>query len=247
MRVAAKAIFIPIIIAGLIGCASTNTVIAQGDNKAEKLATAIWHDDSKGGAYGIGEGWRIEVLSGRYEFVTEPIITYGDDAGLITIPAVYGWKKDETVGPNSVQEFRMEIVTIPPTFKTMTEQVIVEEAKTKYHITNPIYDVKGDILAPAIVERRYIPEITKQVERQVVDTPKRTIERSVLVEHREGYRHIVISPASTMEPRRPAKKRFETRRVETRPWRFPIRNPQGEIVHTFEDYDKLTAFIDSLK
>jgi len=63
---------------------------------------------------------------------------------------------------------------------------------------------------------------------------------------REGYKLIEVSPATARELPH-VSERYVTQQGEILPWRFPIRNPKGDIVHTFQDYGKLVAFINSLK
>ena len=63
---------------------------------------------------------------------------------------------------------------------------------------------------------------------------------------REGYKLIEVSPATARELPH-VSERYVTQQGEILPWRFRIRSPKGDIAHTFKNYIKLVAFINSLK
>jgi hypothetical protein len=209
----------------------------------------LWHDGSKGGTYGIGEGWSIELLPADYVTVLGEI-TVSPPAGgieLISIPAEYEWIKDHNEDLTGEPIMTHQLVTIPAEYETMTETVVVKPENTDYYLTDATYNTDGSINTPKIVKARHRPAETRQEERRVVKVPKRTVERMVPLERRRGYRRVVKIPARTMEDTSyffgPL---YEYRTVKAQPWRFLIKRPSGVIVHVFDSFEDLTAFIDSL-
>jgi len=228
---------LPIIV---MGCSHVPS--SEGTRQAETPYT--WHDGSKRGLYGIGEGWSIEILPGEYGEITE-LLRFPHPTGgeLIPVGAVYEWVKDDGLGTFKHQTVRVEFVETPATFVTVSETFIAFR-EDQYWLTPPLYDANGNVTLPIVVRQR-LP-ITKTREISVQKTPWRIEERIVPVVPREGYKLIEVSPATVRELPH-VSERYETRQGEVIPWRFPIRNPKGEITHTFKDYGKLVAFTNSLK
>ena len=223
-----------------VGC--SHILSSEGVQKAKPPYP--WHDGSQRGLYGIGEGWSIEILPAKYGEITEWVrIPHPTGGQLIPVGAVYEWVKDDGLGKFEHQTVRVEYIETPPTYATVSETFIAFR-EDQYWLTPPLYDANGNIAHPINV-RQKLP-ITKTRDRRVIKTPWRVEERIVPVVPREGYILIEVSPATNRELRHETK-RYETRQGEVLPWRFPIRNPKGDIVHTFQDYGKLVAFINSLK
>lgn len=207
-----------------------------------------WHDGSEGGVYGIGEGWSIDLLPAKYENITETL-KVGDPISppLKTIPPEYEWIKEDSEDLNGEAVMTLTFVTLPAEYETVTETVIVEAAKTKYYLSDTIYNSEGRVVTPRRVKRWLIPAVTEERERRVVKTPERTVERIIPLDKRKGYRRVVKTPARTVEVKLPSISRTITSKVEAQPWRFIIKNPDGQIAHSFDDFEALTAFTDSLK
>ena len=208
--------------------------------------TTTWHDGSKGGIYGIGEGWSIELSPAEYETITETIIIHDAPRVPLFTPAELEWVRDDTVEQSKAPILTTTLVTIPAEYETIEETVIVEPQKTEYFLTEATQGSNGEILKPRLVQHRFIPAETKQVERVVVKTPEHVIEKIEEVEQRKGYRQIVKTPAKLIEDTSPAKPKTYTGVVEKTPWQFTIKTPNGQIAHIFDDYNALKTFTDSL-
>ena len=207
-----------------------------------------WHDGSKGGTYGIGEGWSVEILPPTNETVTETVKFHNENLGLVTVPAQYEWIRDDSEDLSGEPVIVSTLVTLPAEYKTVIDTYIVEKAKTEYSLSEAVYNSKGVIVTPRQVKQRVIPAVKEQRERRVLKTPERTVERMIPVERRKGYRYVVKIPASTIENPAPStEEKTETRRVMSQPWTFIIKNPDGKRAHSFDDFDDLTVFTDSLK
>ena len=100
-------------------------------------------------------------------------------AQYVTIPATY-----ETVSETIVvQEASAELVTIPAAYETVQETVVAQEASTEIVIIN------GRPM------ERVIPAVTKQINRRVVKTPARTTERTVPAVTKVETRRRIKTPA----------------------------------------------------
>lgn len=235
----------------LMGCAHS---VEPSEPLQDKTITKLtpnpssWHDGSKGGDYGIGEGWSIELLPAEYETVFD-VVTLGHPtaSSLISIPAEYEWVKDNRADQSDEPIMVRKLVTTPAEFMTITENIVLQPKSSGYYLTDTTYHSDGSIGTPKTVKLRVIPAEVRQVERRVMKTPARTIERMVPVERRKGYRRVVKNPAKTAERPWDVGPYYKPRKVEAQPWRFLIRKPIGEIVYVFDDFDNLTAFTDSLK
>jgi len=237
----------------LMGCAHTGQPKEAHQvktNSPQTPDTALWHDGSRGGAYGIGIGWSIELLAADYETVLDQF-TVGSPTGgieLISIPAEYEWIKDDNEDLSGEPIMTSQLVTIPAEYMTVKETIVVKPENTDYYLTDATYNTDGSIKTPKIVKPRHRPAETRQEERRVVKVPKRTVERMLPLERRKGFRRVVKTPASTMEDTSlffgPY---YMPKVVEAQPWRFLIKHPTGGIVHVFDDFDNLTAFVEGLK
>jgi len=205
-----------------------------------------WHDESKGGAYGIGEGWSIDILPAEYGTIEETVLFHPPTSYETTIiGAVYEWVTDDSSRALKPVTNRVEFIDIPPIFETVAETVI-EPREDLYLLTPPLYDSNGNVERPGVVHKKF--PIVKTREVRVIKSPARQEKRIVPVVPREGYILIEVKPARMQEIQRPlAKEKHLTREGEILPWRFPIRNPNGDIIYTFEDYGELWGFINSLK
>jgi len=208
-----------------------------------------WHDGSKGGLFGIGEGWWINILHAEYETNTQMGYMSGRTQDLISLPAEYEWVRDESVGSQVEPEMAMQLITIPATYITVTETLVIEPAKTEYDLVRPVFSKDGKIETPARVEIIDTKAIIQQKDRRVVETPERTEARLMPVEHREGYRRVVSVPARTIvDENQPKLRTFkQTNTREVKPWRFVISHPVSRVSHTFDSYNDFKRFTDSLK
>ena len=71
--------------------------------------------------------------------------------------------------------------------------------------------------------------------------------RLMPVVYRDGFRRVVRTPAHTQEHIIPGETKVITSRWELKPWRFRIYHRTSDVSHTFDSYEKLTAFVESLK
>ena len=237
------------VIAGII---ATALILACSHVPAPKeaappKASYDWHDGSKGGLYGIGERWSVELFPGEYEIVTETVISSHRNSELISIPAVYEWVEDEGEDLTGEPIIVPILVTLPAEYEIVTETLVIEPAKTEYFLSSAEYDSKGGILKPRRVGQRLIPAVTEHRERRVVKTPERTVEHMLPRERRRGYRRVIKTPAMTIESDSVASPVSITRRRVIQPRAFVIINPEGEVSHSFGTFREFTAFADSLK
>jgi len=168
----------------LLGCANTpsskdtpqSVQNALQATPANPLPDYPWHDGSKGGFFGVGNGWSIEILHAEYKSVVETYVS-SEQRELTLIPAKYEWIKDETVGPQGEPEMARQLVTIPATYMTVTESIVMAPAKIEYDLTEPIFNADRTLKTPAIVNQRHVKAVIEQKDRRVVDKPKQTLER----------------------------------------------------------------------
>jgi len=167
----------------LMGCAHSVEPKAPNQTKiviTQKFESALWHDGTIGGIYGIGEGWSIEILRPEYE-----------------------WVEDESEDLSGDPVMISTLITLPAEYEAVTDTITVEREKTEYYLTKAIYNSDGTIKTAKIVKPRIIPAVTKEETRQVVIVPERTVERTVPLERRKGYRRVVKLPDRTMEDTTP--------------------------------------------
>lgn len=223
---------------------------AAETSSTQSQTPILWHDGSKGGEYGIGEGWSIDFLPPTYETFTEKQIIQ-QSGELLTIPATFEWIKEDSEvlkKPKVVTK----IVTIPAQYEIITEEVMVIKASAEYYFTEAIFNLDGTLKKPRTVKQRHIPAQMKNVSRRVVKVPARTVERTVtaplkVFERRNGYVRVVKTPARTIERDIPDVFRTETKKREKHPLRFAIKNPDGDLAHIFDTFEGLTAFTESFK
>lgn len=207
-----------------------------------------WHDGTKGGLYGIGDDWSIELSAAQYGYETQTYLTgeHHHHQAFKIIPAEYEWVKDDTEDLNG--EIETVLVSIPAEYMTVTETIASELAKTEYYFQDAKYDSNGSILKPKTIGFRKIPAVTKEVTRRVVKSPSKTEERLVPLERKRGFKRIVKTPYKVVAVAG-AVTQYPSINVpiQIQPWKFIIKSPNGQIVHSFEDFKDLTIFIDSLK
>jgi len=237
-----KLISVITISAFLSGCTQTTS----SQESLQSSSPYSWHDGSKGGHFGIGEDWSIEILHAEYKSYVETVVQ-GGQVELTVVPAEYEWIQDERIGPQSEPEMVPQSVTIPATYRTITETTVVAPAKFEYNLTKPIFNSDNTVKTPAMVLQRHVKAVIKREERRVIDTPERVETRLMPVEYREGYRRVLRKPSSLIEDIRPAKVASILRKVEARPAQFLVLNQRSGVSHTFDSYEKLTAFVESLK
>lgn len=235
----------------LMGCAHS---VEPSEPLQDKIITKVtpdsvlWHDGSKGGDYGIGEGWSIELVPAEYETVFD-VITVSSPTGseLITIPAEYEWIRDDSADLSGDPIMVPKLVTIPAEYMTVTETIVVKPQQTSYYLTDAIYTPDGSIKSPKTVKPRFIPAVVRHEERQVINVPERTVERVIPLERRKGYRRVVKTPARVTSKPFYLGPYYSRRFQEAQPWRFLIKNPKGSAVHLFDDFETLATFVDDLK
>lgn len=220
------------------------------EKEISKLTTDLTalHDGSKGGDYGIGVGWSVKLLPAEYETVVETFtLSHPPYSNLISIPAEYEWRKDDSIDQTGETIILSELITAPAEYMTVTETVVIEPERTEYYLTEASFNSDGSIKTPRTVKSEVIPAVTKQQEQQVVKTPERFVERKVSIEGRKGYRYVVKTPARTLEKPWLGKSYSTQRRVETQPWRFLIKTPDNLTLHVFDDFDNFNTFLEHLK
>lgn len=235
----------------LMGCSQSvefNEPLQEKNSVTQSQITALWHDGSTGGTYGIGEGWSLEILPPTYETFTENlIVTEGIE--LVTIPATFEWVKEtsEILKANAKQV--VEIVTIPAEYETVTAPEEVKPAQIEYYLAEPVYDSTGTLEALGGIKRRHVPAVMKNVTRRVLKVPGRSVERvipNVPLLRRDGYVRIVKTPARTLPRDVPDVTKAVTRKRVKHLQRFAVKRPNGEIAHVIDKYEDLTVFLDSL-
>jgi len=237
----------------LIGCTHNVApveVLAIDPINTQTPNPYFWHDGSTGGEYGIGDGWSIELLPADYGTELQGFTVGPPAAGnpFIPIPAEYEWVKDDTEDLSGDPIMVEKLITVPAEYMTVTETIVVRPAATEYYLSEADYNADGGLNTPITVKRRNMPTQTKQVERQVVKRPERTEWRTVPLERRKGYRRVLKTAAGYTEDTSAYHGPYYLPKViETNPWRFLIKKPNAGIVHVFDKYEDLTAFIDSFK
>ncbi len=128
----------------------------------------------------------------EFETVTETVVVQEASTELVTVPSTFENVTETVV----VQPQSVEYVTIPATYRTVTETIIVQEG----------YEYNGQT----------IPPVTKNIQRRVIDTPARTVEKNIPAVTKQVTRRVVKTPASTQERVIPAvKKEITRRRIKT--------------------------------
>jgi len=206
-----------------------------------------WHDGTKGGLYGIGDDWSIELNPAQYGHEKQTYVTGEQQQTLKLIPAKYEWVKDETEDLSGPSEMKTVFVTVPAEYMTVTETVVTELAKTEYYFQDANYSARGHVLKPKTIGLRNIPAVTNKLTRRVVKTPEKTEEREVPLERKRGFRRVLKTPKKVVSVSAETVTTSVTVPVQIQPWKFMIKNPKGQIVHSFDDFNDLTAFMDAVK
>lgn len=236
----------------LVGCA--HNVVPSEPSQDETISPETldphrWHDGSNGGEYGIGEGWKIEILPAEYETILESFMTNPPAGGieLIVIPAEYEWVKDDNEDLTGEPVMVEKLVTIPIEYEWVEQTLVTKPAGIEYYLTEATYNTDGSLSTPRLVKPESIPAKTQRKDMRVVKTPERKTWQTVPLERRLGYRLVLKTPARTEEDTSlffgPY---YQPRIAVAQPWRFLIRKPNDGIVHVFDNYEDLTAFVDSL-
>lgn len=225
--------------------AQDNAQAPVTNKTAQALISYDWHDGSKGGVYGIGEGWSIELLAAQYGHETQ---TYGsrERPVLKLIPAEYKWVKDDDKGLSDDLELETILVTIPAEYMSVTETIVLELAKTEYYFLEAKYNSFGNIVSPTTIARREIPAVTKSVTAQVTKVPATTVERRVPIKRKFGFKRVVKTPIKIVAGKN--KVQLPAIRIPRKiePARFNIKNPNGKIAYSFDNFEDFKVFERSL-
>jgi len=222
---------------------------ALSQDRTQAVEVYQWYHHSTGGIFGIGEGWEIEIIPAKYITVIENKIVSNNRPPYSVIPARLEWIRDDSVGPDTDPGTQIKLEIIPATYRTVIETEIIEEEKFEYQIIAPVYNEDGTLKKPAFIQESIFPAVTKQIEKQVVDTPQYTVEHIIPLEHRIGYRQIIKIPETELHLENVSRFSWKQipRIVPSHCAKFHIRNPIGEITDTFNSYEELTAFVERFK
>ena len=213
-------------------------------NAYQSRPNVFVHDGSTGGAYGIGEGWSVEISSPVYETYTKNIVVQEGSEEVVS-SAKYKWVKEDSEDLNIYPKVETKIVIIPPQHETVTLTIEFEPMRIEYYLSEPVYNSSGTLETAGVVKSRDIPAITKRVSRRVVKTPVRIEERPVA--RRKGYVRVLKKPVTISSRTIPAVFKPVTISRVKYPQRFVIKRPDGEIAHIFDTVEDFTAFTDNLK
>lgn len=129
------------------------------------------------------------VAAGRYGVQTGAVINSGPTTELISVPATFETVNETVV----VQPASVEYVSIPPVYETVTETVVVQEASTELVV------IPATAYSPARTTERTVPAKTSTVNRRVIRTPASTVERTVPAVTKQVARRVLKTPARTTE------------------------------------------------
>lgn len=215
-------------------------VSVQEIKSSETLQSNAWHDGSTGGAYGIGEGWSYEILDAEYKDVVETRF-FTPPKKLVIIPAEYEWVKGTVIGSNVIESPRVELVVIPPgPLETISETYVKKPTKPKYSLIPPEYSSNGKLIRKAGISVHENVTQTAIREHRLLTRPERISERLINFEPREGYTFLETKPAEIKKIARPQQSITVPNWEEVKPMRVVIKNPSGDIVHTFNSVDFFT-------
>lgn len=212
-------------------------VSVQEIKLSETLQSYAWHDGSTGGAYGIGEGWSFEILDAEYKDVVETRF-FTPPKKLVIIPAEYEWVMGTVIGPNVIESPRIELLVTPPgPLETIGETYVKKPTTPKYSLVPPEYSSNGKLVRKAaILVNEYVTQ-TAIREHRLLTRPERIRERTINFEPREGYTLLEIKPAEIKKIPRPQQSITVPNWEEVQPMRAVIKNPSGDMVHTFNSVD----------
>ena len=232
----------------LMGCAHSvepKKPLQEKLSIAQTPVTALSHEGSKGGAYGIGEGWSIELIPATYKTVTETVISRvpNFENRVPLMPAVYEWILESTVDDRPTADKIVKLKTIPAIYETRTETIIEEVAKIEYYLTDTLYDTDGSVITPATVQLRNIPAVTIEEKRRVVVSPLRMEKYYIPAPKKEGHRLVLKTPILPLTYEHGIITKAIPRTYVAQPWRFIIRNADKELAHSFDSFEDFTAFV----
>lgn len=223
--------------------AQENAPVSAKKETVQATASYDWHDGSKGGIYGIGKGWSIELITAKYEPKTE-IYSTGEPEGFLLIPAEYEWVKDDVTDLGVSPEMEVIWIEVPAEYENITETILAEEAKVEYYFHETEYNSNGHVLKRKHILPRKVPEVFKNSTRRVIKKYTTFVERRVPIQRKEGFKRVVKTAAKVV-PSKPKGIGFTVSKL-VQPWRFNIKNPDGNIVHSFDDYEDYRVFERSL-
>lgn len=223
--------------------AKNNNYTPVTNESAQAIISYDWHDGSKGGVYGIGAGWSIELLPAQYGPKT---ITYtnGEYKDLILIPAEYEWVKEDVSNAGASPEMETVYLMLPAEYGTIKETMLTEEAKVEYYFHEVDFNSEGDVLRRKYILPRKIPEVFGNVTRQAIMKPMSFVERRFPLKRNEGLKRVVKTPAKIIYG--DSIGITHTFSGVVQPWRFNIKNPDGKVVHSFDNYKDFKVFERSL-
>ena len=146
------------------------------------------------------------------------IMDLGNGLVLEIIPAEYVTVSDNTRClklSNSI-----EWVTIPATYETVTETVIVQAGYTDVDVSPPVYNFDGSIQLFAKAQIKEIPAVTKQVTLRKVKTPARMVQRT---------QPVICTP--------------QTRRKLLKSKSYKIKDKSGITLNHFENAESFAEYI----
>ncbi len=182
--------------------------VANARDKATLIAERSGTRLKKVKSFSVSQPTRF----GRFGPQNLAVVSQPRYANFISIPPEF-----ETVTETIViQPQSVEYVQAPPTFETVTEPVIVQEATTELVTIPATYETVTETI---VVQPQYeyngqtVPAVTKNIQRRVVKTPARTVEKVVPAVTKMETRRVIKTPASTTERVIPAVTKQITRRV----------------------------------
>ncbi|WP_420431720.1 peptidoglycan-binding domain-containing protein [Hyphobacterium sp.] len=140
---------------------------------------------------------RIQQLESRLSADLPPATTDGQCFSRVLVPPSPRTITDTII----VAEARTETIVIPPQYQTVTEQVLIEEERTVRRVIPAQYETRTEqvLIRPERVERRIIPAVYETRTEQVLVEPERTVRRVVPAETRTVTETVTIQE-SRIEP-----------------------------------------------
>jgi hypothetical protein len=140
---------------------------------------------------------RILQLEGRISAELPPATSDGQCFSRVLVPPSPRTISETIV----VSEARTETIVIPPQYETVTERVLVEAERTVRRVIPAQYDTRVEqvLVRPERVERRIIPARYETRTEQVLIEPERTVRRVIPAETRTVTETVVIQE-SRVEP-----------------------------------------------
>ncbi len=195
--------------------------------------------------YDLGKGYSAQIIPAEFK-TTKEVIKIGKFTRFIRTPAKYEWVKGDGAEQDVIAEFYTEIVEKPPTYMTITQPVVTRPEHFSFTASGAQLDDNGKIVTPATFEQIRIPPTVKQVTKEVIKTPGRSIASKVPVTPREGYSFVMISPAKIEGQQMPEPAQYTLLKpVQKNPTRIRVINSAGIHVGEFDNLDDLYVFLET--